>query len=50
MRAKPETNIPSRKMLTERALADNALLIGGHIQSIGRLKQTDNGRIWDDVE
>jgi glyoxylase-like metal-dependent hydrolase (beta-lactamase superfamily II) len=39
----------SRSMLTEAALAENALLTATHIRSFGRLRRTDTGIMWEDV-
>lgn len=41
--------LASREALTEAALAEEALLIATHIGGLGRLKQSDNGVVWDAV-
>jgi glyoxylase-like metal-dependent hydrolase (beta-lactamase superfamily II) len=43
-------NRNSRQRLVEAALAENALLSAAHIPTIGRLKRTDSGVMWDAQE
>jgi hypothetical protein len=38
--------IRSRSRLVETALAENALLVATHIETIGRLERTSAGEIW----
>lgn len=45
--ARPETTAVSRKNLAKRALRDQALLVAGHIQDIGRLVENESDIKWE---
>jgi glyoxylase-like metal-dependent hydrolase (beta-lactamase superfamily II) len=48
--ANADDNRSSRQRLVDAALAENALLIATHIPTIGRLKRTASGVIWEAME
>jgi glyoxylase-like metal-dependent hydrolase (beta-lactamase superfamily II) len=48
--ADKDANRNSRQRLVEAALAENALLSAAHIPTIGRLKRTTTGVMWETVE
>lgn len=42
-----ESIVPSRKLFEGKAVADHGLVLATHIVEIGRMKQTDEGVIWE---
>lgn len=47
--ADTEAMLKSRALLTERAIAENALLTATHIPEVGRLSQGPDGLVWQAV-
>jgi hypothetical protein len=47
--ANAAANQSSRRILTDSALAENALLVATHIRGIGRLEPTESGIIWKPI-
>jgi glyoxylase-like metal-dependent hydrolase (beta-lactamase superfamily II) len=47
--ADPATNVPSRQKLTDAAVAENALVVATHIPSIGRLRRSAGGIVWENA-
>ncbi len=45
----PETTRASRQALVEAALADDAILVAGHIPAIGRLQPTESSVTFVEV-